>query len=224
MPRLSKFVNHYLQSHPKALPPYVKHTTDFRNKLITDTSKDSILVTLDVKALYTDTPNHEGMEAVKETLNNQAKKPIATQVIIKFLYLKLTLNNSVFDGINYLQKKGCAMCTTCTPAYGNIFLWKVEKLHIYPYLRNFSTFCCRFLDDIFSFWNGTKSELIKFIDNLNQKYPTIKFQFTYSRTSITFLDTKEYKNEIGGHRALLSTENQVITVISCTINRRTQKY
>ena len=44
-------------------------------------------------------------------------------------------------------------------------------------------------------WNGTESELIKFIDNLNQKHPTIKFEFTYSRTSITFLDTKVYKNE-----------------------------
>ena len=42
-----------------------------------DTSKESILVTLDVKALYTNIPNHEGIEAVKETLNNKAKKPIA---------------------------------------------------------------------------------------------------------------------------------------------------
>ena len=41
------------------------------------------------------------------------------------------------------------------------------------------------------------SELIKFIDNLNQKHPTIKFEFTYSRTSTTFLDTKVYKNENG---------------------------
>ena len=39
--------------------------------------------------------------------------------------------------------------------------------------------------------------MIKFIDNLNQKHPTIKFEFTYSRTSITFLDTKAYKNENG---------------------------
>ena len=42
-----------------------------------DKSKDFILVTLDVKALYTNIPNHEGIEAVKEELYNQAKKPIA---------------------------------------------------------------------------------------------------------------------------------------------------
>ena len=33
------------------------------------------------------------------------------------------------------------------------------------------------------------------IHNLNKKHSTIKFEFTYSRTSITFLDTKVHKNE-----------------------------
>ena len=45
----------------------VKDTTDFINKLenVKDTSKDSILITLDVKALYTNISNHEGTETVK---------------------------------------------------------------------------------------------------------------------------------------------------------------
>ena len=140
--KLSKFVDHYLQRQTKSLPSYVKDTTDFIDKLenVKDTSKDSILVTLDLKALYTKTPNHEGIEAVEETLNNQAKKSIATRVIIKFLYLRLTLNNVAFYGINYIQNKGCAMSTICAALYANIFMGKFEKLHIYPYIRNFSTF------------------------------------------------------------------------------------
>ena len=46
--KLSKFVDHYLQPHAKALPSYVKETTDFINKLENeqDSSNDSILVTL----------------------------------------------------------------------------------------------------------------------------------------------------------------------------------
>ena len=91
------------------------------------------------------------------------------------------MNNFVFNGINYLQKKGCAMGSICAPTYANICMGKFE----------------RFIDDIFFLWNGTESELIKFIDNLNQKHPTIKFEFTYSRTSITYLDNKVYKNENG---------------------------
>ena len=89
------------------------------------------------------------------------------------------------------------MDTIYAPAYANNFMEKFEKLHIYPYLRNFSTLYCRFIDDIFFLWNGTECELMKFIHNLNQNHSTIKFEFTYSRTSITFLDTKVYKNENG---------------------------
>ena len=89
------------------------------------------------------------------------------------------------------------MDTICEPAYANVCIEKIEKLHIYPYLRFFSTFYCRFIDKIFFLWNGIESELIKFIDNLNQKHLRIKFEFTYCGTSITFLDTRVYKNENG---------------------------
>ena len=41
------------------------------------------------------------IEAVKEMLNNQTSKSIATRVDIKLLYLILTLNNFIFDGISY---------------------------------------------------------------------------------------------------------------------------
>ena len=106
-----------------------------------DALKDSILVTLDVKSLCSNIPNHEGIEALKETLNNQAKKPIATPVIIKLLHLILILNNFVFNGIKYLQKKGCAIDTIFEPAYVNICIRKIGKLHIYLYF-DFSTFYC----------------------------------------------------------------------------------
>ena len=114
--------------------------------------------------------------------------------MIRFLYLILTLSNFVFNVIKYIQKKDCAMGTICAPVYANTFMGKFERLHIY-YLRNFSTFYCRFIDNIFFLWNGRESELITFIHNLNQKHPKIKFKFTYSRTSTTFLDTKVNKNE-----------------------------
>ena len=65
--KISKFVDHYLQSNVKSLPPYIKDTSDFINR-INETkyiNKDLILVTLDFKSLYTNIPNQEGIEAVK---------------------------------------------------------------------------------------------------------------------------------------------------------------
>ena len=104
----------------------MQDTTYFINKLETvkHKSKDSTLVTLIVRGLYTNIPNHEAIEAVKETVNNQTSKPIIAQVIIKFFYLILTLNNFTFNGNNHLHIKGCAMSTICAPAYANISMGK----------------------------------------------------------------------------------------------------
>ena len=158
-------------------------------------NKNTILVTLDVKSLYTNIPNHEEIEAVKSALNSVSQKPIATKVIIKFLFLILTFNNFVFNGIHDLQNIGCAMETICAPNYANIFMGKFEKTYIYPYINQFSNFYCRFVDDIFFIWNGTVIQLQEFIKKLNNHYPTIKFDFKFSKTSIEFLDTTVYKNK-----------------------------
>ena len=135
------------------------------------------------------------MKAVKSALNCLSQKPIATKVIIKFLFLILTLNNFLFNGIHYLQKIGCAMGTTCAPNYVNIFMGKFEKTYIYPYINQFSNFYCRFIDDIFFIWNGTVIQLQEFIKKLNNRHPAIKFDFKFSKTSIKFLDTPVYKNK-----------------------------
>ena len=68
--KISKLINHHLQPHTKALPSYVQDTTNFTSKLeaIKDKSKDSILVTLHVQTLYTNIPNHNDIDGVKEIL------------------------------------------------------------------------------------------------------------------------------------------------------------
>ena len=93
--KIFKFVDHFFQPHAKSFPSYIKDTSDFNNKNETkDIHKDTILVTLDVKALYTNIPNHEGIEAVKSALNSQ--KQIGTKNVIRFLLLILTLNIALF--------------------------------------------------------------------------------------------------------------------------------
>ena len=112
----------------------MKYTSDFINRInkTKDPNKDTSLVTSDVKSPYINIPTHEGIEAVKSALNSVSQEPIATEVIIKFLFLILTINNFVFKGIHYLQKTGCAMRTICAPNYANIFMGKFEKnIHLF---------------------------------------------------------------------------------------------
>ena len=54
---------------------------------------------MDLKSLYTSIPKR-GIEAVKEKLNVQSEKLMATKVIIRFPFLILTVNNFIFSSIS----------------------------------------------------------------------------------------------------------------------------
>ena len=83
---ISKYVDCHLQPIVKEIPSYVKDTQDFLKKLekVKDIPQDSLLVTLDVKSLYTNIPNNEGIKAVKESYEKYKEKTVSTKVIITF--------------------------------------------------------------------------------------------------------------------------------------------
>ena len=194
---ISKYVDYHLQPIVKEIPSYVKDTQDFLKKLekVKDIPLESLLVTFDVKSLYTNIPNNEGIKAVKESYEKYKEKTVSTKVIITFLSLILALNNFVFNCTHYLQTMGCAMGTICAPSYANIVMANFEAKHIYPYIKEKSLLYLRYIDDIFMIWKGTKVELITFIKELNEKHKTIKFDFQISPRKIAFLDAMLYKNE-----------------------------
>ena len=130
---ISEFVEYYLQPEVKKLKSYVKDTTDFIKKIeaIDHVSDYSYLVSLDVRSLYSNISHKEGIETVKQKLK-KSKPSISIKVILTFLKLILTLNNFVFNGINYLQKKGCAMDTKCAMDLAmQIFLWVGLRKKLY---------------------------------------------------------------------------------------------
>ena len=136
------------------------------------------MVTMDVRALYTNIPNDEGIQAVREKLN-ESPSILPSRVITTFLSLILTLNNFIFNGINYLQILGCAMGTKCAPSYANIFMGKFEETHIYPRILNKTRIFLRYIDELFFIWKGTETELMTFFDEINQVHTTIKFDFNF---------------------------------------------
>ena len=148
--RISEFVDYHLEPEIKKLKSYVKDTADFNKKIeaIDHVSDDSYLVSLDVRSLYINIPHKEGIEAVKQKLK-KSKPSISIKVILTYLKLILALNNIVFNGINYLQRKGSAMGTKCAPSYANTFMGWFEEKFIFPLLTNLSDFYLHFIDDIF---------------------------------------------------------------------------
>ena len=143
---------------------------------------------MDVSALYTNIPNDEGIEAVKNSLKESTSTSLLN-VITTFLTLILTLNNFIFNGIHYLQTKGCAMGTKCAPTYANIFMGEFEEKYIYPKIKDKSCKYLRYIDDIFMVWKSSQDELNQFIKEINEVHPSIKFTTESSKTQVNFLDT-----------------------------------
>ena len=86
------------------------------------------------------------------------------------------------------------MGTICAPAYANTFMASFESKFIYPYIKVKVVTFLRFIDDVFMIWTDTEEELLKFINELNQKHKTIKSDFKFSKTEIEFLDVLVYKD------------------------------
>ena len=189
--KISEFVDHHLQPLVQQTESYVKDTNDFLNKIDScsgNIDENTILVTMDVKSLYTNIPNDEGIRASR-TFLSRAGKAVLIPVIVKFLWLILTLNNFVFNGINYIQTNGASMGTKCAPNYANLFMAHFEETYIYPRIKGKSLLYLRYIDDIFLIWKGSRLELVNFINEINSVHKTIKFEVDFSKTKVNFLDT-----------------------------------
>ena len=133
--KISKFVDHYLQPYAKALPSYFQDTTDFKNKLeaVKDKSKGPIFVQSHYSHIVSATtlPTFQTTRAQKETIiqlnvntHTSNHQSFISHINIELSYVQIQ---------TCLQIKDCEMGAICAPAYANILMRKIEKLHI-PYL------------------------------------------------------------------------------------------
>ena len=202
--KISEFVDIHLKPIVGNIKSHVKDTTDFLKKIdeIQNLPKDAILVTMDVKSLFTNIPHRDGINAVARALSKIQNSDIPNRVIIKFLSLTLHLNNFEFNGKHYLQKKGSSMGSKSSCHYADVFMDDFETRYIYPRILGKNKGYFRFVDDIFMIWTGSKAELLAFFEEINSVHESIKFDCNYSEESVNFLDTTVFKND----RMSLSTK------------------
>ena len=192
--KLSRFVDHYIQPLAIKIKSYIRDTTDFLNKIknIGTIPEKALLVSMDVRALYSNIEHNEGLLSLEEALNNRTIKEPKTEVITTLMKHILTLNNFRFNNKHYLQIKGCAMGTVAAPSYANIFMGSFEEKFIYPAISNDCLFYARYIDDIFLIYTGDECKLEEFFRNINRVHDSIKFEYVKSSVSIAFLDTLIY--------------------------------
>ena len=196
--RISQLVDFFLQPTVKALPSYVRDTTDFLSKLIHlgNLPDNCLLATLDVASLYTNIPNDQGLLAAKETLDRFRpinEKP-STENLITLLEKVLKMNNFDFAGRHFLQIGGTAMGTKVAPSFANTYMGWFESTHVYTYHTQ-PLLWVRYIDDIFVIWQHGREAFSAFETHLNQCVPSIKFETDLSDQEVHFLDVTVSLNQ-----------------------------
>ena len=128
--KVSKFVDHHLQPSAKGLKSYVKDTTDFITKIkdLGTVPPNSFPVSMDITSLYTNIPNDEGLEALRQSLDSSQNPSTSTKVIVTLMQPHSSLKQFiVFNGINFLQTQGVSMGTSSAPSFSTIFLGYFEE-------------------------------------------------------------------------------------------------
>ena len=150
-----------------------------------------VLVSFDVKSLFTNVPVDEALEVIQakllhdETLVERTGIPPHYVTHLSELCLRSTY--FVFHGAYYQQQEGAAMGSPVSPVVANIYMEMFEELA----LRTATT--CpriwkRYVDDTFCVMEMT--HVHTFLEHLNSLHPTIKFTMELeSDGHLAFLDT-----------------------------------
>ena len=130
--KLLSYLDHYLRPIVEESASYIKDTTHFLQQIFeihTSIPPNSWLVTLDVKSLYTNIPQEEGIEAcLKAILNYYGDTPpLHTSYIKQMMVFILKHNYFTFNGRFYQQIQGTAMGSPFAPNYANIFMTNIEQ-------------------------------------------------------------------------------------------------
>ena len=191
---IAAYVDHHIKDISKQHQSYLQDTPDFLRYVQSinegpGLGDNHILVTWDVEGLYSNILHEEGLQSLGEGLDERVNPQIPTGYLLRLM--EIILRNNLFsfhDGI-YRQEIGCAMGTKPAPSYADIFMArKIDNL-ITSLAKKFGTnnssplkIFKRFLDDIFSIFQGTSKDLHALFDEMNQAHKSIKF--TMNHTSL----------------------------------------
>ena len=201
--KLSEFIDSFLKRQAQLAGSFIRDTKHFLQK-IEELKKEqlpenSILVTMDVRALYTNIDHEEGVEACIEKLDTRKNISIPSTTIGSLILLVLQSNAFRFGDAIYRQIMGTAMGTPMAPNYANLFMAKFEENVITSYHASTGLkplVWYRYIDDIFLIWTHGDDELQKFLtyvdsfSDARKMKSAIRFEVNKSQHEVNFLDVK----------------------------------
>ena len=173
--------------------------------------ENSLIVTWDARALFTNILHTEGLASLTRTLEKRETKNVPTEYLVRLMELILKYNIFEFHDGLWKQEIGAAMGSRPVPHYADIFMSEFDDMikviadkysegesEALPLLK-------RFLDDYISLFVGSTKKLHQLFDEINQINPSIQLTMSHTtlenesmedkcdcepKVSIPFLDTQ----------------------------------
>ena len=136
--------------------------------------ENTILATLDVKALFTNIKHEEGLESMKKRLEEQTNPAVKPDFILRLMEILLKHNIFSFHGESYIQNIGAPMGSSPVPEYADMFMDDRIDKKIENEARKYNKLgqdalrlLKRFLDDILLIFCGTSKKLQKLLSTVH---------------------------------------------------------
>ncbi|CAJ0947719.1 unnamed protein product [Ranitomeya imitator] len=205
----SIYLDQVLRPFVVALPSYTRDTTDLLTKLDgVSVEAGTILISIDVEALYSSIHHEAGLKAVQYFLNTRGNHLAPhNEFVMTLLEYVLCHNFFLFNGRFYHQLRGTAMGSPCAPTYANLLLGWWEDTVVFgdgdavwgPHIQ----FCGRYIDDILVLWTGDIPTFHSFMESLNENQLGLRFTYEVGGREISFLDVKLSIEDNGSIRTTL---------------------
>ena len=200
--RLSHIVDRILQPFLTLIPSYIKNSVDVLNKLPNTIEESTILITIDVEALYSNITHDLGLNALEFWLSKYPNliDRFSIPFVLESTKLILENNTFIFDEENYRQLTGTAMGTKFAPAYAALSLGflehllyeQIQSLYSVTVYEQFMNNYKRYLDDILLIIDEKYMKIEDVIKLLNNLDSHLNFKHETSGTEVNFLDIKIY--------------------------------
>eukprot|EP00061_Rhincodon_typus_P007693 g29649.t1 len=165
------------------LPTYVRDTTHALHLLqnLRFPGPQHLIFTMDDQSLSTCIPHADSLKAVCFFLSRRPDQFPSTNTLIHLIELVLTFNNFSFNSSHLLQMKGVTMGTGMGPSYACLFVGHMEQSLFSSYTGTTPHLFLCYIDN-------SHKDLEQFIHFTNTFQPNLKFTWTISDTSFSFLD------------------------------------
>ena len=208
----AKFIEFFLNPLAKKLPSHVRDSFHLIALLRTARLRPtSLLVTLDVRALYTNVPIEEGLQRVRRAFIQHPDPNRPDTEILELLHLSLTANDFVFEEKAYLQTSGVAMGKAFGGSFCNLYMGEWESTALASASLRPSLWL-RYQDDILCLWEHSIDALDAFTRHLNAQDNHIQVEMNSSPTTVRFLDLELFRDdcEIGYRIAFKPTDSHLL--------------